>query len=146
MRWRTSGLDATLPVLAVVLRKTPQTAGMAASERHRGFQGAVILIRPVRPLPESRLMSPVTARHGPRRGRSSANGLWGSINTLPLMACRKTRERGASPSAGVTDSQSLKTTESDGPYSYEGGNTVKNSAAWTVLKILDFMTRRILKN
>ena len=37
------------------------------------------------------------------------SGLWTSINHLLLMACREAAGRQASPSAGVIDSQSVKT-------------------------------------
>jgi putative transposase len=42
-------------------------------------------------------------------------GVWKSINHALLLMARETMGREASPSAGVIDSQSLKTTESCGP-------------------------------
>ena len=47
------------------------------------------------------------------------NGLWLSLNHALLLIGREAAGREASPSAGVIDSQSAKTTESSGPRGYE---------------------------
>jgi transposase len=52
-------------------------------------------------------------------------GLWQTINHFPAMRTREATGREASPTAGVLDSQSVKTTEAAGPLGYDAGKKIK---------------------
>ena len=52
-------------------------------------------------------------------------GLFETINTVLVMNLREIKGREASPSAGVIDSQSVKTSESGGVWDYDAGTKIR---------------------
>ena len=65
------------------------------------------------------------------------SGLWQGINHLLVMSTRELEGREASPTAGVIDSQSVKTTESGGVCGYDAGKKIKGRKRHIMTDTLD---------
>jgi len=109
------------------------------------LDGVLFLLRgglPWRMLPPG-LFPPVsTVRRYFYQWRDS--GLWLRVNHCLLMAAREAEGREASPSAGVIDSQSVKTTESGGVRGFDAGKKINGRKRHILTDTLGYLVHAVV--
>jgi transposase len=123
-RYASDVSDAEFALIAPML-PAPKRGGRARTTSLREVLNAILyLLRsgcPWRMLPKD--FPPKSTVYGYFR-RFGQEGVWHRIWMVLTMAAREQGGREASPSAGIVDSQSVKTTESGGPRGFDAGKKI----------------------
>jgi transposase len=72
------------------------------------------------------------------------DGTWLAINHALVMQAREMEGRDASPTAGVIDSQSVKTTEAAGPHGYDAGKKINGRKRHLLVDTLGLLIAAIV--